>query len=70
MANRFLIRADENGNIMTWGEDFDGGIEIPKEAIPLDWSVYSVAKYIYDGSGLVVRPGWSDPTPEPSGSGE
>jgi hypothetical protein len=61
---KLLIRANEDGEIVTWGEDFAGGTEIPSADIPADWTQFNAAKYIWNGTALVVREGWVDPEPE------
>ena len=61
---KLLIRANEQGEIVTWGEEFAGGTEIPSADIPSDWEQYSSSKYIWNGTALVVREGWVDPEPE------
>lgn len=62
---KLIVRANESGEILTWGEDFPGGIEIPQANIPQDWYKFGTSKYVLNGNALVVRDGWTDPLPEP-----
>ena len=62
---KLLIRANESGEILTWGEEFAGGTEIPSADIPSDWEQFNAAKYIWNGTALVVRDGWVAPAVEP-----
>lgn len=62
---KLMIRANEDGEIVTWGEEFAGGIEIPSANIPADWVQFNAAKYIWNGTTLVVRDGWVAPVAEP-----
>ena len=54
----------ENGDIMTWGEEVIGEIELQ---LPDDWAQYGVQKYVAndDQTALVIRQGWQDPVEEP-----
>jgi len=58
---KLLISANHEGEILTWGEEFAGGVEIPAAEIPSDWEIFRTAKYLFDGTALVVRAGWVDP---------
>lgn len=58
---KLLVRANESGEIVTWGEDFPGGIEISQADIPQDWYKFGTAKYLLSGTALVAREGWVDP---------
>ena len=58
---KLLVSANAEGEITTWGEEFAGGVEIPAAAIPSDWEIFRTAKYLFDGTALVVRAGWVDP---------
>jgi hypothetical protein len=66
---KLLIATNADGEIITWGEEFPGGTEIPAAEIPSDWEIFRTAKYLFDGTALVVRAGWVDPViseePEP-----
>jgi hypothetical protein len=66
---KLLVSANAEGEIITWGEEFQGGVEIPQAEIPSDWEIFRTTKYLFDGSALVVRAGWVDPViseePEP-----
>jgi hypothetical protein len=58
---KLLVSANAEGEITTWGEEFAGGVEIPAAEIPSDWEIFRTAKYLFDGTALVVRAGWVDP---------
>jgi len=58
---KLLVARDEQNEITTWGEEFAGGTEIPAAEIPSDWEIFRTAKYLFDGTALVVRAGWVDP---------
>ena len=58
---KLLVARNEHNEITTWGEEFAGGTEIPQAEIPSDWEIFRTAKYLFDGSALVVRAGWVDP---------
>ena len=58
---KLLVARNEHNEITTWGEEFAGGVEIPSAAIPSDWEIFRTAKYLFDGTALVVRAGWVDP---------
>jgi hypothetical protein len=58
---KLLVSANAEGEITTWGEEFAGGVEIPQAEIPSDWEIFRTAKYLFDGTALVVRAGWVDP---------
>lgn len=58
---KLLVSANHEGEILTWGEEFQGGVEIPQEEIPSDWEIFRTTKYLFDGTSLVVRDGWVDP---------
>jgi hypothetical protein len=62
---KLLVARNEHNEITTWGEEFAGGVEIPAAAIPSDWETFRTAKYLFNGTALVVRAGWVDPEPEP-----
>jgi hypothetical protein len=62
---KLLVFANAEGEITTWGEEFAGGVEIPQAEIPSDWEIFRTAKYLFDGTALVVRAGWVDPVIEP-----
>jgi len=62
---KLLIRYNQSGEIITWGEEFPDGLEIPAADIPSDWDAFGSSKYKYDGTALVVREGWVDPVPDP-----
>jgi hypothetical protein len=62
---KLLVARDEHNEITTWGEEFAGGTEIPAAEIPTDWEIFRTAKYLFDGTSLVVRDGWVDPVIEP-----
>jgi hypothetical protein len=52
----------DNGEIMSWGEEpLPGAIGI--EA-PDDFQAHGLLKYVISGNKLVVRPGWTTPTPD------
>ena len=61
MADKLFIRADDSGEIHTWGAELPDAIEIASSAIPADWYKYSHAKYRWNGTALVVRAGWVVP---------
>jgi hypothetical protein len=58
---KLLVSANAESEIITWGEEFAGGVEIPQAEIPSDWEIFRTAKYLFDGTALVVRAGWVDP---------
>jgi hypothetical protein len=58
---KLLVSANAEGEIITWGEEFQGGVEIPQAEIPSDWEIFRTTKYLFDGTALVVRAGWVDP---------
>ena len=62
---KLLVSANAEGDIVTWGEEFQGGVEIPQAEIPSDWEIFRTGKYLFDGTALVVRAGWVDPVAEP-----
>jgi hypothetical protein len=61
MARTIYIRPDTDGNIVTWGED-PLAESITVTSVPADFAEWGVAKYIWDGSKLVARAGWVEPT--------
>lgn len=61
MADKLFIRADDSGEIHTWGAELPDAIEIASSAIPADWYKYSHAKYRWSGTALVARAGWVAP---------
>jgi hypothetical protein len=61
MAKSLMISVDANNEIVTFGEDFAGGILV--ETYPADFWKYSNSKYKWNGSQLVKRESWvNDPT--------
>lgn len=66
MADKLFIRATESGEIHTWGAEIPDAIEIVASKIPLDWYVHSTGKYLWDGTKLVVRSGWTEPVLDPT----
>jgi hypothetical protein len=61
MTAKLFIRANENGEIVTWGADMPDAIEIASANIPSDWGKYADGKYVWNGSALVARSGWVVP---------
>jgi hypothetical protein len=59
MSRKLFVRAKENGEIITYGEELTNATEIKE--IPADWSYFQTMKYVFDGTALVVRAGWVDP---------
>lgn len=64
MARTIFVRANDEGFIVTWGDEFlDNAVEV--SSVPDDWNVMNVSKYVLIGSSLIVRDGWVDPVEEP-----
>lgn len=59
------FRWDDHGKLVTYGIDLPDAQFIAYGDLPEDIHQYTLAKFVWNGSAIVVRDGWVDPVIEP-----